>query len=299
MILLCGVADEPVTSKLLAHIIARKLDYVFLDERDLFKNIHLDMVISQNQIRGNIIFNKWKVPVNEIKGLYNRLWLSSERLQSVWPDNKDMYHATKVLDFFINSFPGPVVNRPDSLISNGFKLNQYIKIIRNGFLMPFTFTTSHLETALRIIDNKPENWILKSNSGVRSKVRQVNSDDIRLWKKYKSIPPLQFQKLLKGYNIRVHVLDDEVFACSIKTTEVDYRYGENKKFEIITLPEKIKQNCIKLTRDLRLSFSGIDLFFTTNNEWYCFEVNCTPGYSWYEDNAKLKISEALCKFLSR
>jgi hypothetical protein len=298
MILICGVVDEPVTARLLAHAISRNIEYAFIDERNLFSKIQLDICLQDNHLSGDLIFDNWRLPVDSITGIFNRLWMSSSRVDELWRSTDKMYAFVRNIDFFLNSFPGKVANRPHALTSNGFKINQYSHIIQAGFNLPDTFTTNDVREAVELMGGNPAGWILKSNSGIRSKVRAVTAEDIALWKEHQAVPPVQFQKMLKGYNVRVHVVGEEVFACSIRTAEVDYRYGQEKEFQVVGLSAEMETQCIHLTRQLGLSLSGIDLFYAEDGRWYCFEVNCSPGYSWYEEHAGLPISNAICNYLS-
>ena len=82
----------------------------------------------------------------------------------------------------------------------------------------------------------------------------------------------------------------------------DYRYasqeGLSMTMEPINLPAKIRKMCFKLTRNLGLTMAGIDLRRTLSNQYYCFEVNPSPGYSYYELGANQPISESLARLLN-
>jgi D-alanine-D-alanine ligase-like ATP-grasp enzyme len=48
---------------------------------------------------------------------------------------------------------------------------------------------------------------------------------------------------------------------------------------------------------MSLPLAGIDLRRTASGEWYCFEVNPSPGFSFYEDATGQPISEAVATLL--
>ena len=58
------------------------------------------------------------------------------------------------------------------------------------------------------------------------------------------------------------------------------------------LPTDIADKCKMLNTVLGLHFSGIDLMLTPDNKWYCFEVNTSPAYSYFQLNTGLQISKA-------
>ena len=147
---------------------------------------------------------------------------------------------------------------------------------------------------------KPQ--IFKSISSVRSIVREFTTADEKLLDKIQYLPT-QFQQKLEGMNIRVHVVGDVLFATKIETEVTDYRYArrENKTASLTAykLPKKIEECCFQLSKDLDLTLCGIDLFQTSENEYYCFEVNPSPGYSYFQHNTGQDISGAIAKWLYR
>lgn len=65
-----------------------------------------------------------------------------------------------------------------------------------------------------------------------------------------------------------------------------------------SLPEAVRTNCIKLTKELGLAMAGIDLEETPTGEYYCFEVNTSPGFPFYESPARPTVTDALAEFLA-
>jgi len=50
---------------------------------------------------------------------------------------------------------------------------------------------------------------------------------------------------------------------------------------------------------MQLHFTGIDLRVTDGGEWYCFEVNPAPAFSYYEKHTGQRIAAAVAHFLAR
>jgi glutathione synthase/RimK-type ligase-like ATP-grasp enzyme len=48
-----------------------------------------------------------------------------------------------------------------------------------------------------------------------------------------------------------------------------------------------------------LGFAGIDLKITPDDEIYCFEVNPSPAFSYYESNTGQRISEGVAAALTQ
>jgi glutathione synthase/RimK-type ligase-like ATP-grasp enzyme len=112
--------------------------------------------------------------------------------------------------------------------------------------------------------------------------------------------PVQVQPRIQGDNIRVHVIADGVFACSIATDTIDYRYGSEPVMRPTSLPPEVKKWCVHMTRVEGLRFSGIDLIRDRAGGYFCFEINPMPGYDYYERRAfadSRPISAALAREL--
>ena len=58
------------------------------------------------------------------------------------------------------------------------------------------------------------------------------------------------------------------------------------------------RRCVGLATALELPFCGIDLCHRPDDSWLCYEVNPSPGYSWYEEATGLPISDALVAWLA-
>jgi glutathione synthase/RimK-type ligase-like ATP-grasp enzyme len=113
---------------------------------------------------------------------------------------------------------------------------------------------------------------------------------------------MQFQECVAGYNVRVHVVGRQVYATKIVSDAVDYRYaraeGKTANLEPYDLDGDIAEKCISLSGRLQLAFSGIDLMMAEDGRTICFEVNPSPGYSYYEQNTGQPISHALADYLA-
>ena len=60
----------------------------------------------------------------------------------------------------------------------------------------------------------------------------------------------------------------------------------------ITLPGEIEQKCVALSRELSLPFCGIDFKRTPSGDYFCFEVNPSPAYSYYQEHTAQPIADA-------
>jgi glutathione synthase/RimK-type ligase-like ATP-grasp enzyme len=195
--------------------------------------------------------------------------------------------------------PAFVVNRFSAMASNSSKPYQLALIRANGFATPDTLLATDPIAVSRFREQHGE-IIYKSISGVRSIVSRFTAEheerlaDLR-W------CPTQFQQYIRGHDYRVHIVGDEVFACEIVSDADDYRYGGRQGIEpelrAYTLPAECAERCRALARSLDLPVAGIDLRCTPEGEWYCFEVNPSPAFSYYEAATRQPIADAIASLL--
>jgi glutathione synthase/RimK-type ligase-like ATP-grasp enzyme len=194
-----------------------------------------------------------------------------------------------------------VVNRVAAMASNGSKPFQAQAILRQGLQTPETLITSDPE-AVRDFVSRVGRVVFKSASGVRSIVRELEPGDLARLDQIRWCP-VQFQAFVEGRNMRVHTIGDEVFATAITSEATDYRYaqrqtGDPAELEAVELSDELAERCLALARDLNLPFAGIDLKVTPDDEVYCFEVNPSPAYAYYESQTGQPISKALARYLA-
>jgi glutathione synthase/RimK-type ligase-like ATP-grasp enzyme len=97
------------------------------------------------------------------------------------------------------------------------------------------------------------------------------------------------------------VVGNEVFATEILTEAVDYRYAHDEERDIEMIPvdltPEIAARCLDLSRILNLPLCGIDLKRTPDGDYYCFEVNPSPAYTYYQEKTGQDIALAIVKYL--
>lgn len=296
MILVCGSLGDRVLAYTLYMLEKSQYSYCFIDELQYPKGYEISWRYNHGQPQGKIKSADFEIDIAEITGIYVR---------HVSPEQEDAPNHSKLeylqaLDLVINSAPCKVVNRAHSQLSNGSKPYQSLILRRNGFKTPRTLITNVPGEVEKFIQRCNGKVIFKSISGVRSIVQEVDKarfEELGLVENCVT----QFQEYIEGTEIRVHVVENEVFATEIISEATDYRYasreGHETKMKPVTLPKNINDKCIAITKSLGLTMSGIDLRCTSSGDYYCFEVNPSPGYSYYELNTGQQISRALIDIL--
>jgi len=302
MVLICGIPEDPPIELLADALEDSGVPFLIYSPRQL-RSISFYYEIADGKIDGEISNGIKSSLLSEITGIYNRMVDFSvipefRHLLPVHKEYKELRHKADAIQSWVNLSNCRVLNHAEPMKSNCSKLYQMRLIKESGFLIPPSLVTNNIES-LKHYYKKQEKLIYKSASGVRSIVAGFE------WSERTSLIkncPTLFQKQLSGINYRVHVVGEKVFATQIRSSAVDYRYAakENKetRLDAVSLPWEVEQKCIALSKFLNLPLAGIDLM-KSNNDWYCFEVNPSPGYSYYENNTGQPISKCIAKYLAQ
>ncbi len=299
MILLWGTMDDEPLEMTAAALTRAGAEHVFLDHRKIFTSeIEYTRDVKGMQ-RCIVTANDTAIDMSAVNVAYVR--------GSDFNDYEEMHErpqndplAMRAARFemelmaWLDASDAVVINRSGPSATNHSKPYQLAMIRQAGFAIPETFITNDAAAAREFLSNNPDS-VYKSVSGVRSVVRRVGEvqrsfiDDVR-W------CPTLFQRFVPGNNYRVHVVGSEVLAVRIESDQLDYRYGRTSMIAT-TLPVEVEQRCQQLTAMLGLYFSGIDLMRTPQGEWFCFEVNPSPGYPYFEMLGGQAIDAALARFM--
>jgi glutathione synthase/RimK-type ligase-like ATP-grasp enzyme len=115
---------------------------------------------------------------------------------------------------------------------------------------------------------------------------------------------VQFQEYVEGEDVRVHTIGDEIFATVIQSSSTDYRYatrstGISPSLAATDVPDDVAHRCLRLAGSLGLEFGGIDLRRDESGRFFCFEINPSPGFSYYESHTGQPIAKAVATHLMR
>ena len=304
MILVCGGLADRVTELVCARLMDCGYPYRLLDLGRYPAGFQITWQWQGSGPSGYIAGPDWRVDLDELTGVYVR-YLGPEG--RVPPPNVDpasvpaMYSEYDVgLMVLLEDLSCAVVNRLGGGTSNNSKAYQALVVRQCGLLTPPTLVTNDPEAARRFYRECRSEVIYKSLSGIRSIVRRLEPPQLA---RLALLPhgPAQFQSFIPGDNIRVHTVGTQVFATRVRSDTVDYRYasreGGNVEMEPTTLPAAIAASCVRLAGQLDLLLTGIDLKETPQGEYYCFEVNPSPGFLYYESHTGQPISTALADLL--
>ncbi len=288
MILVWGSQTDPPIARMLEALVARGADVCHIDESAL-ATLRYDIVFDSPP-KGWIESAGRRIAIDDLGGAY---------IRPADPVVGRARNAAVALLALASSMRGNVVNRPASGRSNASKPYQLGLIASAGFKVPDTLVTTD-PGAARAFLGEHRRIVYKSLSGIRSIVATLDANDDARLDDVRS-GPVQFQEYVPGLDVRVHVVGDRLFACSVRSTAADYRYagaaGATAELSEFDLPEHVGRQLVSLTRAMGLLVAGADLRHTPDGSWVCFEVNPSPGFTWYEDATGHPIAEAIADLL--
>jgi len=299
MILLWGILEDTPMQMVYSELMESGTSFFFLNHRDISETkIILDY---QEGLIAELFCNKKKLDLSEIAAAYLRPYdfRDYDEFEGKKSNDPLIMHASsieQILWSWAESSDALIINKLSASASNQSKPYQLSLIQRAGFHIPDTLITTDPQ-AVREFKYKHDEIIYKSVSGFRSIVRKFSDDDEKCLEDIRCCPTL-FQQYIDGVDYRAHVIGEKVLTVRISSEETDYRYGETE-IEPSELPLDIENNCIKITHQLGLKFSGIDLRKSSSDKWYCFEVNPSPAYSYFQLKSGLPISNALAHYLQQ
>ncbi len=297
-VLLWGLPTDTPTMVVREKLRSRDAEVIFIDQRNLLST-SVERTTSGEGLIARICIDGVATSMDEVASAYIRPYPLPD-LPGDTPSG--LTHAIAVeeaLWTWADVGAALVVNRPDAMGSNCSKPFQCSLINSMGLRTPETLITSNPDDALEFMCNF-ERVIFKSISSTRSIVSTL--DRTRAAELHKVARcPTQFQEYVEGTDWRVHVLRDEVFACRIESQADDYRYAQRSGLSVELVAElldlEVARLCIDVTKELGLTMSGIDLRQTPSGEWYCFEVNPSPAFTFFESATGLPISDSLVDVL--
>ncbi len=303
MILLWGLERDQPLASVKAALNLTSASVVFLDQRATLQTSA--KLRFESGLSGRLDIAGERVELDSITSCLVRPydWTRLPPIARAGPNTAEWDHAyaiDRALWLWAQYAPGLVVNRPSAMQLTSSKPHQRTLIRVAGFEFPQTLITTDPAAAADFIE-RHGTAIYKSISSARSVVACVTDrhrdrlDDVR-W------CPTQFQEYVPGLDYRVHVVGGEIFCCEIHSDAVDYRYairqGATIEMRPAILPDECIERCLTLASDFGLIVAGIDLRRTPEGAWYCFEINPSPAFSFFECDERNPIAAAVARLLT-
>ncbi len=313
MILLCGIPSEAPLRLAIEAADRLGVAYLLFNQR-LAMEMALEYRVTSSEqtpwrLEGSLSIRDRSAPLETISGAYIRLMdyqeipeykrPESEAAEASNPNQRIEILHQALIDW-LEVADLRVMNRLSAMGSNQSKPYQAQLIAQAGFLIPPTLITNDPQAASAFFERHGR-VVYKSISAVRSVVQELQRSRLHELEKIRYLPT-QFQAYIPGDNLRVHVAGEQVFATQIETSAVDYRYagreGLDLEMKAVYIEDGVAAGCRALARRLGLPLCGIDLKRTPQGAMYCFEVNPSPAYSYYQEQTGQDVAAGIVEYLA-
>jgi glutathione synthase/RimK-type ligase-like ATP-grasp enzyme len=303
VILFWGAPGDAPLAQVRRAVERRGVPTVLVDQRAVLET-EIDLFCGKT-VGGALRIGSAAVDLGAVTAAYVRPYGPDQLplIRKAGPNSPEWRHAMAIFDAlsaWVELTAALVVNPPSAMATNDSKPNQARLIKEAGFSIPETLVTTD-EEAVRDFAATHGEIVYKSISSVRSIVRRFTEENsARL--KFLRWCPTQFQEYIEGDDFRVHVVGDDLFACQIKSTADDYRYGGGAgsvELRACDLERALADRCRLLARSLGLVVAGIDLRLDPKKGWRCFEVNPSPAFGYFQHATGHHIDEAIASLLTK
>jgi hypothetical protein len=305
MILLFGALNDSGIAYLAQRLMEAKARFLLIDPRRLGQGIELDWEASDAGVTGQLRHDGQVTPLAEVRSVYVHLLGLPRKPGSAKPAASPALSSAAahwLVHGFLETIPVLVCNRPSATATNFSKTWQQQVIAAHGFRVPQTLATNVPGEARQFYEACRRRVIYKSLSARRSIVKRLTKADLKRLERVRACPT-QFQEWVPGVDIRVHVIGQRLFPTEVVTEALDYRYsgreGLPRAMRATEIPEEIGARCLALTASLGLVTAGVDLRRSLDGQYYCFEVNPTPGFLFYQQYTGQRVGDALADLLAR
>ncbi|MGC4098863.1 MAG: hypothetical protein QM706_17265 [Nitrospira sp.] len=302
MILLWGLPEDDPLEAVFQVLQRNGASVILVDQYEVLDS-SLELRVA-SQVEGMLRVGSQEVRLEHFSAAYIRPYDSAGLLRgrSANPRSSAYRHAMEFdtcLRAWLEMTSACVINPMRAMAGNNSKPFQAAQIEAGGFRIPETLVTTDPE-AVREFWERHGRVIYKSLSGVRSIVSQLSSAHVTRLGDITNCPT-QFQQYVPGIDVRAHVVGERLFACEILSDADDYRYAGQRGLSVgmrpYALPSECANRCLELSRTMGLSVAGIDLRRTSDDQWYCFEVNPSPGFTYFQDQTGQAIDHAIAELL--
>lgn len=268
--------------------------------------------------------NRLEVRGSEITAVWDRRPVPPSELllkNNVAIDKHNLTEACGFLSFlryYLKDIPsiGNIVN--DRVAAS--KMLQYKVATEIGFVIPQTVFSNEKDPFVKMA-KKHEALVLKSIENSDIWFEETGLDYVFYAQKVPSgavadVPETAFTQTVtfaqnyveKAFELRVTVVDSEVFACKIDSQaqnedqgKVDWRQGYDYglKHSIFDLPEEVSEKCKMFLHKMGLRFGCFDFIVTPEGQYVFLECNPNGQWLWIELETGLSISTAIARSLTK
>ncbi len=208
------------------------------------------------------------------------------------------------------------ISHPGNILRANHKVEQLFRAKAMGFKVPETIATSSFDRVL--------SFCKKSKSGIIAKplysgylqrenpsedtviyTTALTEDDLRQYEmSLRSCPTLFQERIDKHYDVRVTVVDNEIFAVRMEAMDEGHQRLDIRRDNFagvhhtpIECPDHIRSTINTFVRSYGIRFGALDFVIDHWDQWYFLELNPNGQWAWMDQLGVSDISSALLNSL--
>lgn len=187
----------------------------------------------------------------------------------------------------------PHLNHPADMAAAALKVNQLKLAAECGLSVPDTVISTNPDEGMAL-EQRIGGVIVKPLSGRITEL--VQPDDRSGWRR--PIHQTQ-QRIDKACDVRLTVVDDEMFAVEIHSKHLDYRNYEDCTYRVTEVPRDVVGPVLRMMAALRLRYGAWDFSVDRRDgTWWVLEVNPNGQWLWLQHEVGVPIASAIADALA-
>lgn len=259
----------------------------------------LRLTVDPHRFSGRVVLEDGRVlAFDRIQSVYWRNYSGVSVPETLAPDQLWIAEndARGLFESFLIQLPTRWVNGWEAFTLHQTKPVQLARVAALGIPIPATRLTNDPET-LREFAAAHGRCILKPVQGGDHAMpltdRHLTPENLEALK----LAPVTIQEEIPGTNIRAFVAGERIYACEIRTDRLDYRDDDAPELLVHHLPPGIRDQCLRIARELHLRWTGIDFRRTPTGKYVFLEANPSPMFLGFEEQTGLPLTAALVDLL--
>lgn len=189
--------------------------------------------------------------------------------------------ARFIYEYSLNNIQTKWMSHPNNVRIAEDKVLQLKIANAVGLKTPETIITNNSTELLKFMKREKEYCIKpvylgafesEGNNYVPYNTKISDSDDLEL---IRNFPAIIQEYIIKEYELRVIIVGDDVFSIKIESqlnneTKEDWRVNNcsSVNYSVIDLPLSVIEKCKNMLRELKLSFSSMDIIYSSDGNYY-------------------------------
>jgi hypothetical protein len=282
-------------------------DCCILDPADFPTRCQMQIAYSGNACEFSIRYGGETIRSESVSGLWLRRFRSYEIDPAIVNDEIRRFVYEECREFF----QGWATTIPNVINSNIREFNALRKVYQLrvaqevGLKIPRTSVGNDPEAVAGFCRPGSSETVYKVLSGTSFGffgTQSVTAEKLDRIEACKFAPTIFQERIRVAQNLRVTVVDDQVFAAEVQThtsaAELDWRLDMTPTILSVELPADIRKKLLALQNRLGLRYGAIDLIRDDNDEYVFLEVNPGGQFLFVEIATGMPISVALANALS-